>query len=179
MNWLSRLARGFHWLVSHKKTFFIVVLIFLVLAIAAIINVKQAHNRDKLKTPNTSKSADSSGLPDTSQIVAIVLNDAKASIANKDYDNAARDCDAAAARYYYLKDYSKAKSTLVDCMSLIPRDKAPWFLYKSLGYIEVALNDKTEAKKSFSTALEKYKTVTDQLQSDIDELKGMINQAGQ
>ncbi len=178
MNQLNWLAKGFHWLVSHKKTFFIV-LIFLVLTTAAIINVKQAHNRDKLKTSNTANSTVSSGLPDINQIVAAQLNDAKVSAKSKDYDSAANDCNAASARYYYLKDYSKAKSTLVDCMSLIPTDKAPWSLYKSLGYIELALGNKPEAKKDFSSALEKYKTVPDQLQSDIDELKGMINQVGQ
>lgn len=172
MKWLNWITKGYRWLASHKRTFFIVFLILVVLITVAII-----HNKNKPKTPSTAKPSYLHS--DINQLATADIDSAKTSVARKDYDSAANYCDIAVIRYYYREDYTKAESTLVDCMSLIPKDKIQWFLYKDLGAIELALGNKTGAKKSFSTALEKYKASTDRSQSLIDDLNDRISKAEQ
>lgn len=76
-------------------------------------------------------------------------------LSQKNYQNAAITCSAEASAQTGERNYSAAKTTLQNCITAIPDDQRPYFLYDSLSNVAKKLGDKSLQKASIQKALAK------------------------
>lgn len=80
---------------------------------------------------------------------------AQTAIKNKDYTSAVSFYQGAADDAFIQKDYNQSKNLLQTCISTVPDQAVPWYIYASLATTAQKLNDKTLQKNSLQMAIKK------------------------
>lgn len=147
MNWLSWLAKGTRWLVSHKKTLFLAIPTILILAVL-ILKYYPGNNK-----PSSSNSGPKPISAQESENLSKKPN--KGFLTSKDYSGYQSTQSLVAYQYIGAGQYDSAESVMSETLQNVPDDKVVSSTYVVLASIEKHRGDTVKYKQYIQKVIER------------------------